>query len=200
MALWNLAFYLLWCTLDTSLVFSKIQEILLAHIAIISDSPTLHLDTNNQNLPGDKDYRSDPPPGYPISPLDGCYAETQASAGCQLTRLSRHKPQTFATLPGIWHSWYLADNQLISGLWSLLTHSLGMAHGNTHHNITHHNIIFLAHLEGVCSVVRGRAACDPILSTNRQTQPRAASHHKKQTNTLDIKWLWGWRHNFSEYW
>ena len=140
MALWNLAFYLLWCTLDTSLVFSKIQEILLAHIAIISDSPTLHWDTNHQNLPGDKYYRSDPPPGYPISPLDGCYAETQASAGCQLTRLSRHKPQTFATLPGIWHSWYLAVNQLISGLWSLLTHSLGMAHDNTHHNITHHNI------------------------------------------------------------
>ena len=104
------------------LVFSKIQEILLAHIAIISDSPTLHWDTNNQNLSGDKDYRSDPPPGYPISPLDGCYAETQAGAGCQLTRLSRHKPQTFATLPGIWHSWYLADNQLISGLWSLPTH------------------------------------------------------------------------------
>ena len=95
---------ILFTVVYTSLMFSKIQEILLAHIAIISDSPTLHWDTNNQNLPGDKDYRSDPPPGYPISPLDGCYAETQASAGCQLTRLSRHKPQTFATLPGIWHS------------------------------------------------------------------------------------------------
>ena len=199
MALWNLAFYLLWCTLDTSLMFSKIQEILLAHIAIISDSPTLHLDTNNQNLPGDKYYRSDPPPGYPISPLDGCYAETQASAGCQLTRLSCHKPQTFATLPGIWHSWYLADNQLISGLWSLLTHSLGMAHGNTHHNITQYIQHYNSGTLGWC-VVLGSVACDPILSTNRQTQPRAASHHKKQTNTLDIKWLWGWRHNFSEYW
>ena len=40
-------------------MFSKIQEILLAHIAIISDSPTLHLDTKNQNLPVDKDYRID---------------------------------------------------------------------------------------------------------------------------------------------
>ena len=182
MALWNLAFYLLWCTLDTSLVFSKIQEILLAHIAIISDSPTLHWDTNNQNLPGDKDYRSDPPPGYPISPLDGCYAETQASAGCQLTRLSRHKPQTFATLPGIWHSWYLADNQLISGLWSLLTHSLGMAHGNTHHNITHHNIIFLAHLEGVCSV-----AAWHVTQSSAQTDRRS---HELQVITKNRRTHW----------
>ena len=163
MALWNLAFYLLWCTLDTSLVFSKIQEILLAHIAIISDSPTLHWDTNNQNLPWDKDYRSDPPPGYPISPLDGCYAETQASAGCQLTRLSRHKPQTFATLPGIWHSRYLADIYLIISL-SLVCghcwHTLGMAHGNTHCTLQHYT-----------------------------SQHYTSQHHTSQHNTLHITTL-----------